>query len=82
MPATYPYSSSLIIRPQIRGFTLCRILEACTLYLQKEALPMMKPNSGVADTAIDRSVYRDLKPVVNQKRPENADPPRCRFEAK
>src|SRR5258707_3703455 len=35
MPATYPYSS-LIIRPQIRGFTLCRIPEACTLYLQKE----------------------------------------------
>jgi len=48
------YSSSMIIRQQIRGFTLSRIPEACTLYLQKEALPMMKPNSGVADTAIDR----------------------------
>jgi len=44
----------MIIRQQIRGFTLSRIPEACTLYLQKEALPMMKPNSGVADTAIDR----------------------------
>jgi hypothetical protein len=43
----------MIIRQQIRGFTLSRIPEACTLYLQKEAL-RMKPNSGIADTAIDR----------------------------
>jgi hypothetical protein len=34
---TNPYSSSVIILPQIRGFTLSRLSEACTLYLQKEA---------------------------------------------
>jgi hypothetical protein len=29
---THPYSS-IIIRPQIQGFTLSRIPEACALYL-------------------------------------------------
>jgi hypothetical protein len=43
----------MIIRPQIRGFTLSRIPEACTLYYRRRP-PMMKPNSGVADKAIDR----------------------------
>jgi len=35
--ATHPYPS-IIVRPQIQGFTLSRIPEACALYLQKEAL--------------------------------------------
>ena len=51
--SAYPYSSSIIIRPQIRGFTLSRIPEAYTLYLQEGGLPMMRP-TGVADKAIDR----------------------------
>jgi hypothetical protein len=49
-----PASSSIIIRQQIRGFPLSRIPEACTLYLQKEAKPMMKPNSGVANKCVER----------------------------
>ena len=54
MPATYPYSSSLIIRPQIRGFTLCRIPGGLHPLLTEGGPPMMRANSGVADKAIDR----------------------------
>jgi hypothetical protein len=54
MAATHPYSSSIIIRLQIRGFTLSRIPEVYTLYLQKEAQPTMNLNSGVANKSIDR----------------------------
>jgi hypothetical protein len=41
MAATHPYSSSIIIRLRIRGFTLSRIPEVYTLYLEKEAQPTM-----------------------------------------
>src|SRR5260370_4498849 len=54
MAATHPYSSSIIIRLQIRGFTLSRIPEVYTLYLRKEAQPMDEPDSGIANKSIDR----------------------------
>jgi hypothetical protein len=39
---------------QIRGFTLSRIPQARTLYLQKEAQPMMNGSEGLANKGIER----------------------------
>jgi hypothetical protein len=44
----------VIIRQQIGGFPLYGVAEACILFIQKEAGPMMKANSGLTNMVIER----------------------------
>jgi len=44
----------VIIRRRIRGFPLYGVSKAYTLFWQKEAEPMMKADSGIANRAIEQ----------------------------
>src|SRR5882762_5296164 len=50
----HPCSASMIIRQQIRGFTLSKIPEARTHTYRKEAQPMMNDSEGLANKGIER----------------------------